>query len=560
VTPDTLSYVIGPPPFEAYADEPYALDYEIYNQGPRLHRPDGDFALLSIAARGQVYVSLDKQDARTAAERMRAGRAVMHNALYDLRYHRQFGFPQPDDIADTLLLERVKFNGLYNAFGLDDLARRHLGLRMNKSVRDRFVKGDAIDDEMIRYAAFDAVVTLEVFQRQLGLNEGSDDDRQDFRLFEKIEKPMISAILDMPPIRLESRRWLELAKREKAKALRLERELGFNPRSPVQVRDVLMARHGLTLESTAEKVIEKFRNDYPEIEAILDCRGASRNASTYGENWIEEFLEDGYVYAGWSVIGASTSRMSSSEPNLQNIPVRKTPEYRECFIASPNHNMVSVDVSQQEPRVLAYLSGDKGLLANFQTGKNCHLLVAEDVYGRPVQKDEDEYKFAKSVNLGIGYGLTPEGLVQRSSATLAQAEYVIHRYFERYPGVPLYINRYRRFAKEHGFTRSPTGRRIYINPYIRKSENNAINNPIQCGAAEATKLAVGYFHRECQARGWPYRIVALVHDEVVADVPNRLTKPYVALIQECLRLAANEIIPDIPFGSDYHIGSSWSEV
>jgi len=281
--------------------------------------------------------------------------------------------------------------------------------------------------------------------------------------------------------------------------------------------------------------------------------------SKYGVKWVESFVEEGdLVYSDWKITGAETGRMSASNPPLQGIPARKLPEYRELFI--PQHDYIfAPDVSQQEPRILAYLSQDKNLLTAVRNNDSVHVYVARMIYDDPtiVKGDDYRYKDGKAISLGLSYGLTPQGVANKTNHTLGEAEKLVHTYFQRFPDVENYIIRQRTLAMKRGYVETVAGRRMWLNMYGYQWKNNAINSPIQGSAVDFTKVWGYTIWKMCKQENIPFPITMWVHDEIVMDVE----KQYLERIKEINRIAidkAAEMFPGVPFSVDENTGENWS--
>ena len=339
----------------------------------------------------------------------------------------------------------------------------------------------------------------------------------------------------------------------------MEAELGFNSKSVPQTRDALL-KEGFKVTSTAKEVLASLQHKSKIANKILWTRKYRDVCSKYGENWLAESVEkDDLVWANFNINGASTGRMSSSRPNLQNIPRKDFPVYREFFI--PQHDvMLSPDVSQQEPRILAFLSGDPNLLKVVTSDVSAHVQVARLIYNDPtIVKDgkDPRYAIGKAINLAIGYGLTAIGLAEQTGLSEEESQKIIDIYFKNFPLIKYYMTKYRAMAERDGYITTVAGRRIYVNPYDFKSENNAINSPIQGGAADFTKKWAINVYRLSKERGIPFSLCMLVHDELVFDVMKKYIEATTAIIMEAMQIASS-IYPGIPFTSDLNSGLSWA--
>lgn len=549
-----------------------ALDIEMFNQEDnRLHRPTGTFACLSICIAGQsvVYQIYKTEEIQEALRRLKDAKYwIFQNALYDLRQLRRWANIPEVMVWDTMLVERHLFGGYYDRFSLADLSRRWLGKRMDKEVRQEFTDSTEMTQEMIKYAAKDAVITGDIFQHQQNFIKEDDVDMRSYW----IDSNAIWAILDMKPIKVDVKRWMETAEKHQKEADYLEQEvLGFNSKSPAKVKKAInaMLPAGERIRSTSKaKVLEPFlasnREKYPEVcelvENIILARRYRDACSKYGERWIMNYVEEGgYVHPNWRITGAETGRMSCADPNLQQIPSRDLPVFREFFIPSDeNHRIMVADVSQQEPRILAYFSKDKVLLDAIYSKEDLHLTVTRAIFhDETLTKKSPERRIGKAINLGTSYGLTEYGLARNLGISEDEAREFLRRYFTRFRGVSAWQSQQRRNGHSLGYIRTAMGRRVWINPYSSGWQNVVINAPIQGSAAEHTKLALTILHRKCKEMKIEFPVTMLIHDEYVLDFPADKEDIYRKLAVDAFVEAGKELIGDIPISVDVGVGESW---
>jgi len=537
-----------------------SLDFEMFDQVKgKLHRPVGTFAAISIAIEGNpnVYQLYDHHDLRKLVPIISKGSWVIHNALYDLRQFRRFATIKPRFIYDTMLMDQSMQGGLYRTFGLDDLSRRWLGESMNKEVREDFITAHEMTPRMKQYAAKDAVKTLEIAQLQIAKYTGDPA----FQAYLVADEPMIFPVLDLQGFRVDVANWRPMIEEFMQKARDLEDELGFNVNSKAQVLAALAKREKLHLPNTKKATLLEY-SSRPLIAAILEARTYRKAVSSYGMKWLESSLEDGdMVYSNYKITGAETGRMSSSDPNMQNIPQRKLPIYRSRFLASEGNALEIWDVSQQEPSITAYHSRDRKLLEALNNHISTHLAVAAEIYDNPkLDKNThpDEYKVGKEINLGLTYGLTAHGLSKRIGKTLEQSEALIRKYFMKFSGVKSYIDIQRDTAYRRGYVTTALGRRIYINPYDRSWENNAINAPIQGGAADFTKVWGRKIWEGINAAGLPQTTNGFIHDETTRDTPKGIIKESGEIVQAAFDETAEQLYKGIPFTVEKEYGKSWA--
>jgi DNA polymerase-1 len=524
----------------------------------RLHRPTGKFACISIKFRGDedTYQIYDTDQIAPALELLRDGLWVGHNLIYDLRQLRRWCksdllFPtETRPLWDTMLVERVLWSGYYNDFGLKDCMRRYFDVYMEKETREQFITMDYMTQEMKDYAALDVEDTLRVQEAQRNENRNLD-------VYWKIDVPMIWVALDMIPVKVDRANWGPMAARFVEMGKEIENELGLNVYSSQKVKEYL-DRKGIKVESTGAEILEEYEGN-EIIDKILLARRYRKAASTYGQNWLDQFAEEGdLVYGDWKVTGAETGRMSCSNPSLQNIPARKLPQYRELFISN-NGVMFAPDVSQQEPRILAYLSHDQNLTTAVKQDESVHVYVARQIYNDPtiVKGDDIRYKDGKAISLGLGYGLTPKGVAKKTNRTLAEAEQLVMTYFKRFPDVENYIVHQKTKALRNEYIETVAGRRNWLNMHNYQWGNNAINAPIQGSAADFTKVWGAEIWRACKREGIPFPICLFVHDEIVMDVASEHFEDIKRINAAAINKAA-EMFPGIPFTFEENYGTSWA--
>ena len=299
--------------------------------------------------------------------------------------------------------------------------------------------------------------------------------------------------------------------------------------------------------------------DNPFIAGVLETRMYRKAVSTYGEKWLTNVEADGKVYPNFNISRAETGRMSSNNPNIQQIPQRKLPVYRTLFVPSKGGIMTVQDVSQQEPSILAFMTKDPELVSAIKNKEDLHLKVAQAIFNDPKMKKEDSRRaVGKMINLGTSYGLSAYGLSAKINVPLEEAEKFLQAYFRRFSGVHSWITQQRAFAYRNGFVSTPYGRKIHVNLYSMQWENNSINAPIQGGAADFTKMWIHNYWRNCMSAGIPYALCAPVHDELVMDVQRAVFKENLKASNDAFQETAEKIYPGIPMRVDTEQGKSWA--
>jgi DNA polymerase-1 len=538
----------------------YALDTETTGLDPMQAELVG--MSFAIAAGVAAYLPLAHSYAGVPAQLDRAAalaklkpllenpapRIIGQNLKYDRHIFANADVALGGAIDDTLLQSYVL--EAHQSHELGNLTMRHLGLA-TISYDDVTGKGAArIGFEQVaierasEYAAEDADVTLRV--RDALAPQIAASDKLEY-VYRQIELPVASilfrmertgVLLDRNLLAIQSG---ELGKKMLELEQRAYQEAGqpFNLGSPKQIGDILFTQKGLPVvkktpggaPSTDEETLEQLALDHPIARAILDYRGMAKLKSTYTDK-LPQMIHPatGRVHTSYSQATAVTGRLSSSEPNLQNIPARTAEgrRIREAFIAPPGHQLVSADYSQIELRIMAHLSDDVGLLTAFSEDRDIHTATASEVFGVPLADvSSEQRRMAKVINFGLIYGMSAFGLASQLNLDRSSAQAYIDRYFARYPGVADYMQRTRETARRQGYVETVFGRRLYLpeinakNPQRRQgAERAAINAPMQGTAADLIKLAMiavqGWLDRE----KLDSRLLLQVHDELILEVPE----------------------------------------
>lgn len=463
-----------------------AIDTEWFGMNKhRMHRPDnGKFACITMCWRpGEVYLIQGKDTAFFAIESIQNCVWVMHNAKFDLTHMRRLAkIPPRNRVIDTMMMDRILWNGLYESFSLQDLVRRYLHEHLDKNSQEDWATATEMTPEMVEYSVKDADATLRVW-----LEQRKQITRSDMQVFRKIDLPTMWAVMDFRGFGLDVEGWRSLAEDNKFHAQRLEEQLDFNPRSSKQVVEKLRSRGFKGIESSGADVLEKFIAKYPDTEAakqaeiILGCREYSTFSSRYGKRWLEDYLEQfsdgsaGFVGDYW-IIGAETGRMSARNPPLHQIPSRSTKVFREKFIARPNHKLIICDYSQQEIVIMAYVTQDPVMMEVCNSGKDAYIMMAKVMYNLDITKKDPLRKRMKSVVLGIDYGMTEQGLAAKENISTKEAAEVIMLFRKKFHKAAAYMDR---MTKEKTYVQTVSGRKYWLNPYSSQCYRNALNSPIQ---------------------------------------------------------------------------------
>lgn len=347
----------------------------------------------------------------------------------------------------------------------------------------------------------------------------------------------------------------------------------FNINSPKQLSELLFVKLGLPAPrktsqgfTTNAETLEHLAQEHPICEKILEYRKYKKLESTYIDALLRMRDENGRVHTSFDQTSTATGRISSLEPNLQNIPVRTElgRGIRAAFVARPGWLLVDADYSQIELRVLAHIAGDEAMISAFNSGEDIHRRTAAEVHGIPADQVTDEMRSAaKAVNFGIVYGISDFTLARNIHVSRAEAREYIDRYFERYPGVKAYLDSAVAFARENGYARTLMGRRRYIseissaNFNIRSfGERCAMNSPIQGAAADIIKIAMIRVHSALGAAGLRARLILQVHDELMVEAPEEEAEQAAEILRGCMESVAEL---RVPLKTDISIGRNWLE-
>jgi DNA polymerase-1 len=407
-------------------------------------------------------------------------------------------------------------------------------------------------------------------------------------ILEQIEMPLVPVIADMQRngVLLDVPYLADMSLRLDATVQALEEEIyqlggrgKFNINSPKQLNDVLFENLKLSVQglektqhgfSTDSASLALLKHAHPIIERIEEYRELTKLKGTYVDA-LPELVNPftGRLHTSYNQTGTSTGRFSSSNPNLQNIPIRTEMgrEVRRAFIAPNGYQLVAVDYSQIELRVMAHISDDATLIAAFEAGQDIHRATAAAVYGVPSQDVTDEMRgFAKRVNFGLMYGMGHFRLARESNLTVAEAEAFVKRYFQRIPGVERYLEETKLFAQQNGYVETLVGRRRYF-PGLKDNRASqqriggeiraAINMPIQGTAADILKIAMIRLHRELAASGLNARLILQVHDELVLEVEESVAQQVIALVLNVMQTA----FPlKVPLVANAEVGANWRDM
>jgi DNA polymerase I len=508
-----------------------------------------------------------------------------HHLKYDAHVLRNHGVNLGGMRHDSML-ESFVLDSVATRHDMDSVAKHYLGIDTIKyeDVAGKGAKQIGFDqvpvENATQYAAEDADVTLQMHQAMWPKLAAEPKLRA---LYEDMEQPLSRVLLEMEhhgvllDAALLRKQSGELGLRIRELQLLAHAAAGgeFNLDSPKQLQQILFEKMQLPVvrktptgqPSTAEDVLEELAGSYDLPRLILEYRGLAKLKSTYTDKLPEQIdAATGRVHTSYHQAVAATGRLSSMDPNLQNIPIRTAEgrRIRQAFIAPPGHVLMAADYSQIELRIMAHLSGDPALVRAFAEDRDVHQATAAEVLGKLADEvTSDERRSAKAVNFGLIYGMSAFGLAKQLGIGRGEAQQYVDLYFDRYPGVKAFMDRTREQAREQGFVETVRGRRLYL-PEIRSrnrqlqqyAERSAINAPMQGTAADIIKLAMLRVQRECVARALPAKLIMQVHDELVLEVAENAVEEVRTMLRT--EMIAAETL-SVPLKVDIGTGSNWDE-
>ncbi len=510
---------------------------------------------------------------------------VGQNLKYDAHVLRNYDI-EMQGIAHDTMLESYVLNSVGNRHDMDTLALKYLD---HETIHFEDIAGKGAKqitfnqihlDQAGPYAAEDADITLRLHQKIHPMLVSTGKLEQVYRDIEIPLVPILTrmehygAYIDSQKLRVHSQELAERMLELENQAYEMAGEK-FNLGSPKQLQTIFYEKLGFDVikktpkgqPSTAEPVLQELAERYELPKVLLEYRGLSKLKSTYTDRLPEMInARTGRVHTSYHQAVAATGRLSSTDPNLQNIPVRNEQgrRIRQAFIAPPGYKLISADYSQIELRIMAHLSGDKGLLKAFSEGLDVHKATAAEVFNVALEEvTNDQRRSAKAINFGLIYGMSAFGLARQINVERGVAQGYIDKYFERYPGVLDYMNRIRSEAHELGFVETIFGRRLYLPDINAKhkglqqaAERTAINAPMQGTAADIIKRAMIRVDQWLQTEQPPANMIMQVHDELILEVKAEAAEAIAAKLTELMSSAAEL---DVPLLVEAGIGNNWDE-
>ena len=510
---------------------------------------------------------------------------IGHNLKYDRHILQNLGIDLKGKLLDTMLFSYVN-NSTITRHNLDAVSKRYLNINPTsyEDVAGKGAKQIPFSEVSIEvaseYASEDADISLKLYEHIEPLVQ---KETKLAKLYSEIEGPLIYTLGDIERngVLIDSEKLNEQSKELEAKILKLEQKVqksageDFNLGSPKQLQEILYEKLGLPVikktpkgqPSTAESVLQELSMDFPIVQDILSYRAISKLKSTYTDKLPKMVNSNtGRVHTSYHQAVTATGRLSSSDPNLQNIPIRSEEgrRIREAFIAPDGYKILAADYSQIELRIMAHLSRDQGLMDAFATGQDIHQATAAEIFSTNIDEvTANQRRSAKAINFGLIYGMSAFGLSKQLQITRAEAQNYIEQYFDRYPQVKHYMDETKQSAKKMGYVETVFGRRLYLadiesSNYQRRqyAERSAINAPMQGTAADLIKMAMILLHQKIREESFEAKIIMQVHDELVIEVnenqSDELSEITTSVMSEISKL-------DVDLKVDADIGNNWDE-
>lgn len=504
---------------------------------------------------------------------------ILQNATYDMQMIKAKCGYYIENIYDTMLVEQLLNLGVGFKSSLDYLTKKYLGITMDKQPRDTFAKYEQrFKDYQLEYSANDAVVLHEIRNCQLpqiveqGLQEVC---RLEFEFTKALSEMELNGML------LDVNKWRAIISEaesdmyeseKKASSLLAQTEdqttlfgvSAINIGSPQQLLASLK-KHGLPVESTNNNELSKYKG-MPVVDALLDYRKYYKLVSTYGEPLIKQINSiTGRLHTQFKQMVA-TGRMSSSHPNLQNIPKKQM--YRSCFVAPEGYRLITADMSGAELRILGNLSRDPIFIESYANGIDLHTRTASETFGVPMNKVlHSQRDAAKALNFGLCYGLSKFGLARRLKISEKEAEKIIDNYFDRYKGIKRYLEQAAAGAIRKRYSRTVSGRKRfyrlppYTDPDFKRAkagiERQAKNAAIQGANADTIKQSMIYLVNRLEEGGYDARLISTVHDEVIVEVREDQVREVADVTVSSLKDGFGRYFDLIPMESDALVGPCW---
>ncbi len=531
------------------------------------------------------YVNAKKEFLEKLKPVLKKAKIIGHNIKYDYKILRLAGFEMDNVYFDTLVAAYL-LSQIDRSLKLDDLVFSELGHRMQaieeligKKGKNQLSMEDIDIEKVSYYSCEDADYTFRLYEKYK--NELIKE--KFFDLFDRVEMPLVKVLseMELSGIEIDVDFLQNFGKNLNKTINSLTKKIyecsghEFNINSPLQLKEVLFdklnistkgLKKGKTGFSTAAPELLKMQGVHPVIDMIIEYRELSKLQSTYVESLISQVDKNNRIHTSFNQAVTATGRLSSSDPNLQNIPIRSElgREIRRAFVARRGYRLISADYSQIELRVVASLSNDEKMIKSFNMGEDIHARTAAEIFNKKLEDvTKSERRKAKEVNFGVIYGLGARGLAQRTEMNFQEAKEFIDRYFDLYKNVKKYLDKTKDFAHKNMYVQTLFGRRRYIAEInsgvamiAAAAERVAINMPVQGTAADLMKMAMIRIDRELPKTSQEAKMLLQVHDEVIIEVPNSDVEKVSQKIKEIME---NIFELKVPIKVEVSCAKNWAE-
>lgn len=555
-------------------------------EGNSLSPFSNDLLLIQIGTAEKVFIFDFRWHKKLAVESFWSDKLfVVHNVKYDYKVLKHTLGVVLQKVFDTYLAERILTCGLSHRNGLKDVAEKHLGLEMDKEIRDEFISmtyenfDSKVDSELLNYSAKDVQVLLPIAERQkweliaLGLMDVANLEFDVSKVISEIE---------LNGIHLDTGGWKKIIARNQIKKQEIEQKIrqfleehGFaknlldsdsiNLNSTKDLMTIFK-RLGVPIKSTMDYDL-KVAN-HPFADLLREYREFEKQLTAFGGSVLELVRQEtSRIHPSFQQIGADTGRTSCSEPNLQQIPTDRA--YRECFTAPEGRKIISVDYSQQELRILASLSGDPKFIKFYEDGVDLHTATASMMFNLPLEKIQKDThrKIAKTINFGLAYGQGAKALGITIGVDEKTAAEMIDKYFSQFTFIRDWLNNAAKEAKEKGFSQTLAGRkRFYVFPkkfdpdFQQKMSSigrRGKNTPIQGSGADMIKLAMTFIQKRLMERNLDAFLINIVHDELMLEASEQDAEETVELVKNSMMEASRILAPNVPALAEGEASDHW---
>lgn len=515
---------------------------------------------------------------------------LIQNAKFDYSMLKVIKGITISGIYDTMIAERLLTNGIGREISLRAIAKKYLGLTLDKTIRETFSDPKSMaslgrfGEDQLAYAARDAQIMHEIFHRQL--KQLQEHQLMDVAKLEFQLTPVVSD-MELHGVLIDQKKWREHIANMQAERDRINAEIQqdlkplshhiqvdlfgteddvINLDSPSQLLEAFQ-KLGVNVTSTGEAVLKTV--DHPLAKKILDYRGYEKLISAFGETLLAKINpKTGRLHPDFLQLGADTGRFACSNPNLQQIPQDAT--FRNCFVAAPGYKMVTADYSQIELRIMAEFSQDPTFLKAFADDADLHTMTATNMFKVTAdQVDKRMRTAAKTINFGLMYGRGPGSVAVQIGTTVEEAKELLDIYFKSYTGVKKWLDKAGQDSLKLGYTKSMSGRKRWFEipdkkhpDYLKLAgsiERQGKNMPIQGTSADITKYALIYISQRFKKEGWDAGLTHTVHDEIVAEVPEEVAEEAAKAVDEEMVRAANTLLGTVAVKVDVHLADYWEK-